>query len=127
MLLFISSFASAIVIATALFTALVDRPTGLRSWLLPAATSALFLAGSLVAVWVEGPMGFIKDMDASLWAVQIWVDLMLGFAVAFTAMLAEARRLDMAPFRWALLLCVLGAIGLLAMQARLLYLRARAS
>jgi len=126
MLLFITALSSAAVIATALYSALVDRPTGEGLWRLPAATSAVFLAGSLIAVWVEGPMGFIKDMDASLWAGQIWVDLMLGFAVAFTAMLPEARRLGMAPLRWALLLCISGAIGLLAMQARVLYLRARA-
>ncbi|WP_412562480.1 hypothetical protein [Thalassobius sp. MITS945101] len=126
MLLFITALSSAAVIATALYSALVDRPTGQGLWRLPAATSAVFLAGSLIAVWGEGPTGFIKDMDASLWAGQIWVDLMLGFAVAFTAMLPEARRLGMAPLRWALLLCISGAIGLLAMQARVLYLRARA-
>lgn len=126
MLLFITALSSAAVIATALYSALVDRPTSQGLWRLPAATSAVFLAGSLIAVWVEGPLGFVNHMDSSLWTAQIWVDLMLGFAVAFTAMLPEARRLGMAPLRWALLLCISGAIGLLAMQARVLYLRARA-
>lgn len=126
MLLFITALSSVLVVAVALYSAITDRATPPGMWRIPAATSALFLAGSLVAVWVEGPVGFIQHMDTTLWTAQIWVDLMLGFAVAFTAMLPEARRLGMAPLNWALLLCVSGSIGLLAMQARLLYLRAHA-
>lgn len=93
------------------------------AWLLPAALAVLFFLGSLAAVWKEGPLGFWTEHTRNLWGTQIWFDLLLAAAMAWTLLAAPARKHRMALPVWLLLVLVSGSIGLLAMAARILYLR----
>jgi hypothetical protein len=92
------------------------------AWLLPAALAVLFFLGSLAAVWKEGLLGFWTEHTRNLWGTQIWFDLLLAAALAWTLLAAPARKHRMALPAWLLLVLVSGSIGLLAMAARILYL-----
>lgn len=93
------------------------------AWVVPAAASLLFLALSAAAVAAEGPLGFWSVHTQSLWGNQVWVDLLLAASVGFTALAPRARALRMRPMRWCVLVLCTGSIGLLAMAARVLFLR----
>ncbi|MBN8493806.1 MAG: hypothetical protein J0M00_20545, partial [Burkholderiales bacterium] len=89
--------------------------------------SLLFLAFSLWAVWREGPVGFWAEHTRNLWGQQIWFDLLLAAGTAWAALLPQARAAGMRPGFWLLAVVCSGSIGLLAMLARLLYLRERSA
>lgn len=94
-------------------------------WTLPAGLSAAFLAWSLLAVGVEGPLGFWTEHTRNIWGNQIWCDLLLAAGSAWVLVLPRARAVGMAPLPWLLLVFGTGSIGLLAMLARLFQLEAR--
>jgi uncharacterized membrane protein len=95
-------------------------------WIVPAVLSGAFLGFSLLAVWYEGPIGFWRVHSVSLWGNQVWFDLLLAVAIAWTLILPRARAAGMRPAPWVLLVVASGCIGLLAMPARLWSLEQRA-
>lgn len=95
-------------------------------WWLPAILSGLFAAWTLYAVLGAGVTGFWDEHVNGLWGNQVWFDLLLAAGVALTFMVPEARRLGMRPLPWVILVVCTGSIGLLAMTARVMVLRARA-
>lgn len=116
-------------LATAAFVlglALRTRPLGPQAWIAVATTCAAFTGWSLYAIATGGPFGFWVEHTRNAWGVQIWFDLLLAATCALIFMVPEARRLGMIPLPWVALVLCSGAIGLLAMLARILYLRHRA-
>lgn len=101
-----------------------DRPTA--PWWAPAALSVAFLAFSLHAMASTGPLGFWTEHTRNAWGNQIWFDLLLAIGIAWTLILPEARALGMRPLPWLALVLATGCIGLLAMLARLTWLREHA-
>jgi hypothetical protein len=97
------------------------------SWIIPALICAAFLAWTLFAVVSEGPLGFWAIHTGSAWANQVWFDLLIGIAVAWTVLLPKARRLGLRPLPWAVLILCTGCIGLTAMFARILWLEQNAT
>jgi hypothetical protein len=104
-----------------------EAPPPKGAWRAAAGLSLLFLAFSLVAVVSEGPFGFWTEHTRNLWGQQIWFDLLLAAGTAWAALLPQARALGMRPWLWLLAVVCTGSIGLLAMLARLLYLRERSA
>lgn len=93
------------------------------SWALSAGAAALFLVFSLVTVALEGPVGFWVEHTRNLWGNQIWFDLLLAAAVTWGCVWPQARRLGMRPWPWLLLIVCTGSFGLLALVARVHWLR----
>lgn len=123
----IPALAAAAALLAGLVLATFD-PTRLRgAWVVPAAASLLFAAFSAVAVALEGPVGFWPVHTANLWGNQVWIDLLIAALVGFAALAPTARTLRMRPLSWLLLTLATGSIGLLAMAARVLFLRERAA
>lgn len=104
--------------------ALRTGPAGPRLWLLPAALSGALLVFSLVTVTSEGPLALWIAHTESLWANQIWFDLLLAVGTAWALIVPRGRALGMRPLPWLALIAATGSIGLLAMAARMLYLEA---
>jgi hypothetical protein len=116
-------------LATAAFVlslALRARPLGPQAWIAAATICAAFAGWSLYAIATGGPFGFWIEHTRNAWGVQIWFDLLLAATCALIFMVPEARRLGMIPLPWVALVLCSGAIGLMAMLARILYLRHRA-
>jgi hypothetical protein len=114
-------------VITGLVVASVDLTRRRGLWIVPAAGSALFLLFSVVAVVSEGPTGFWPEHTRNLWGNQIWLDLLLCATVGFTGLAPRARALGMRLVPWFILVASTGAIGLLAMSARFLFLRDHAA
>lgn len=94
-------------------------------WMFPAAASLAFLLFSLHAIAAEGMLGFWTEHTRNLWGNQIWLDLLLAVGIAWFFVVPQAKALGMRPAPWLALIVCTGCIGLLAMTARLLYLRDR--
>lgn len=94
-------------------------------WLFPATASLVFLLFSLYAISVEGVFGFWTEHTRNFLANQIWMDLLLAVGIAWFFVVPQAKALGMRPLPWLVLIASTGSIGLLAMTARLLYLRDR--
>jgi hypothetical protein len=94
-----------------------------HEWVLPAGLSVAFLAFSVVAVIVEGPVGFWELHTQNLWGNQIWFDLLLAAGIGWSVMLPRVKAAGMRPLPWLLFVVLTGSVGLLAMVARLSYLR----
>lgn len=115
-------------LATAAFVlthALRPRPLGPSAWIGAAALCAAFAGWSLHAILTGGAFGFWVEHTRNAWGVQIWFDLLLAAGCALVFMVPEARQVGMRPLPWVVLVLCSGAIGLLAMLARILYLRDR--
>lgn len=102
-----------------------DGVPGPNSWLLPAALSAGFLLFTLYGLATEGLVQFWINHTTTVTGNQVWFDLLLAIAIAFTFMAPEARRLGMQPAPWLVAICLTGCIAGLAMLARILWLKAR--
>ncbi len=116
-------------LATATFVlalALRPHPLGPDAWIGAAILCAAFSGWSLFAILTGGPLGFWVEHTRNAWGVQIWFDLLLAASCALVVMVPQARGLGMRPLPWVVLVICSGAIGLLAMLARILYLKARA-
>lgn len=116
------------IVAAVLFlsaaVAAVHRPT--VKWVLPAITSLTFLAWSAHAMIVGGQTGFWVEHTRNAWGNQIWFDLLIGVAVAWTLLVPRAKAVGMPPWPWLALVAATGGIGLTAMFARCCYLESRA-
>ncbi|HSO47544.1 MAG TPA: hypothetical protein VLQ68_06390 [Rhizobiaceae bacterium] len=93
------------------------------TWRIPAAFSFAFLAFSVYCVAVDGPTGFWPVHSQSAWGNQVWFDLLLAAGVSLAFLVPEARKHGMNPLPWVVLVILTGSIGLLAMVARILYLK----
>ncbi|MEL7106121.1 MAG: hypothetical protein AAGM21_09380 [Pseudomonadota bacterium] len=102
-----------------------DGTPGPNSWILPAVLSAGFLAFTLYGVAVEGLVQFWINHTNTITGNQVWLDLLLAISIAFTLMAPEARRLGMKPALWLVAICLTGCIAVLAMLARMFWLKAR--
>ena len=98
-------------------------PFSRAGWILPAALSVGFFAFSLVTVINEGLFSFWAEHIDTFWGNQIWFDLLLAVGIGWSWLLPEARRVGLKPWPWLLAVCLTGCIALLAMYARVLYLR----
>lgn len=96
------------------------------AWLLPALISVVFLAWTVMAVIVEGPLGFWTEHSRNLWGNQIWMDLLIAAGIGWTSLLPRAREAGMRPALWLVAVLCSGGIGLSAMLARLLQLEEQA-
>ncbi len=93
------------------------------NWRIPAALSFAFLAFSVYCVAVDGPTGFWPVHSRSAWGNQVWFDLLLAAGIALGVLVPEARKQGMNALPWVVLVILTGSIGLLAMVARILYLK----
>ena len=99
--------------------------THARTWMFPATLCVAFSAWTVYAVVNEGILVVAQEISRSLWSNQIFIDLLLAGGIALAFVVPEARRLGMKPLPWVLATAATGCIGLLAMLARLLFLKAR--
>lgn len=106
--------------------ALRSSPASPRLWLLPAALSGALLVFSLVTVASEGVFALWVAHTESLWANQIWFDLLLAIGTAWALIVPRARVLGMRILPWLALIAATGSIGLLVMVARRMYLETAA-
>lgn len=117
------SLALAGFVVAALAIATRARPANGKTWLIPASLSLAYLLFSLVAVVSEGPLGFWDVHSQTLWGNQVWLDLLFAIGIAWSFVVPEAKALGMRPLPWLVAILLSGCIGLLAMVARVLYLR----
>ena len=106
------------------------RPNAIRpanAWVLPATLCVAFSLWTGYALVNEGIIAIWHDISRSLWSNQIFIDLLLAAGIALAFLVPEARRLSMKPVPWVIAVAATGCIALLAMLARVLYLRARAT
>ncbi|MDE0692310.1 MAG: hypothetical protein OXI55_08730 [Gammaproteobacteria bacterium] len=96
-----------------------------RAWMFPATTCVAFLAWTLYALANDGLVAIWQEISRSLWSNQIFIDLLIAAAIALAFLVPEARRLGMKPLPWVIATAATGCIALLAMLARMLFLRAR--
>jgi hypothetical protein len=99
------------------------QPSRSYDWLIPASLALGFLGFSLWTIWQEGPLGFWPNHIQNLWGNQVWIDLLCALGVGLWFLVPAARQVAMRPLPWVLLVFISGTIGLLAMLARILYLR----
>ena len=59
--------------------------------------------------------------------MQIWFDLLCAIGIGWALLAPRARAAGIVPWPWLALTLALGSIGLLAMQARVLYRESAAS
>lgn len=95
------------------------------AWMFPATICVAFLAWTLVALASDGLVAIWQEISRSLWSNQIFIDLLIAAAIALAFLVPEARRLGMKPLPWVIATAATGCIALLAMLARMLFLRAR--
>lgn len=96
------------------------------SWLVFALLGAGFAGWSVHAVVTEGPLGFWPEHIRNAWGNQIWFDLLLAAAIAWTVLVPRMRAAGMRPLPWLVLVVCTGSIGLCATVARCLFLESRA-
>ena len=115
-------------VAFAVTVAIVPRRGGAthrRAWMLPATLCVAFSAWTAYALVNEGIVAIWQEISGSLWSNQIFIDLLLAAGIALAFVTPEARRVGMKPLPWVVATAATGCIALLAMLARVLFLRAR--
>ncbi len=118
--------ASVAAVIAALLLTTISPTARLRSWWVPAGLCAGFAALTAYAIAVDGLFGFWAVHVENFWGNQVWIDLLLAISIAWFALIDEIKRQGMHPLPWLLLVCCSGCIGMLAMVARLNYLRENA-
>lgn len=96
-------------------------------WRVPLVVSVLFLGWSLYTVASEGLTGFWAEHTRNAWGNQIWFDLLIAIAIAWSLIVPRAKAVRMQIWPWLLLITTTGCIGLSAMYARCLYLESRSA
>ena len=110
-------------VAFLVYTVWASSSPGL--WPFPALLSLGFALWTFHAVSVEGLTGFWAEHVRNAWSNQIWFDLLIGLATAWTLLLPRARAAGMPVLLWLLIILCTGGIGLMAMVARCLFLEGR--
>ena len=95
------------------------------SWKVPAAAAFPFLLWSIFTVAHEGMAGVWREHTRNAWGNQIWLDLLIAIAIAWSVLLPRARAAGMRTWPWLVLILSTGCIGLAAMFARCRYLESR--
>ncbi len=85
-----------------------------------------FAAFTAVAIWLEGPMGFIPNHTSNLLGVQVWYDLVMSVGIALFFILPRARAVGMNSLPWIIFVGLTASIGLFAMAARVFWLEQQA-
>lgn len=80
-----------------------------------------------VDIFAEGPIGFWTEHTRNKWGNQIWFDLLLAVGAAWSLIVPQAKQADMRTPAWLFAIVCTGSIGLLAIVARLNYLRLKES
>lgn len=96
-----------------------------NAWMFSATLCVAFVAWTLYALANEGFIAIWQEISRSLWSNQIFIDLLLAVGIALAFLVPEARRLGMKPLPWVVATAATGCIALLAMHARVLFLRSR--
>lgn len=120
--------AIAALIGLALFLYIYTTRGGQRmanAWMFPAALSLAFAIFSLVTIARDGIVPVWVNHTTNLWGNQVWFDLLIGFGISWVFLATQGRRLGMSQIPWIIALFATGNVGLLAMLARVLYLRDR--
>ena len=94
-------------------------------WQVFALLGAGFAGWSVNAVVTEGPLGFWPEHIRNAWGNQIWFDLLLAAAIAWTVLVPRLRAAGMHPLPWLVFVVCTGSIGLCATVARCLFLESR--
>ncbi|MFS8065130.1 MAG: hypothetical protein ACMG6S_02040 [Byssovorax sp.] len=94
-------------------------------WILPAVASVAFFSFTVSVMLAEGPFGFVTEHTRNGWGNQIGIDLFTSATLALCFAAPLARRHGVRLWPWILLTIATGSIGLLALQARILYARSR--
>jgi hypothetical protein len=123
---FLYQFAGGAVIALIVVVYLALARPARDSASLAAAVLGGFVGFTAVAIWAEGPLGFLNVHIAGLWGVQVWYDLVISLAVALLFVAPRARAVGVRVPLYALATGLLGSIGLLALVARTFWLETRA-
>lgn len=116
-----NAFLAALVFIALLVTALRKAPP----WQVFALLSAGFGAWSVYAVATEGLLGFWPEHIRNAWGNQIWFDLLLAAAIAWTLLVPRIRAVGMLPLPWLIFVVCTGSIGICATMARCLFLESR--
>lgn len=119
-------YAGLAVLATGLFMVLrtARGPIAARHvWIAPASLSAAFLLFSVSTIAKEGIAPVWINHTQNFWGNQVWFDLLIGLTVTWVLILPEAERLGMRRWPWLAAVLATANIALLAMLARVLYLR----
>lgn len=111
----------------ALYLAFDKNAVKRNIWIFPAILSIAFAVLTVVAFVYTGPLGFWHLHVADWWGNQVWIDLLLAVAIALFFVIPQARTLGMNVLPWVIFTIITGCIGLLAMTARVLYLRDKAN
>lgn len=119
----VAAFAGAFAFVVFALSLAVSPSPKAGMWRIPAAISFAFLVFSVYCVASEGPTGFWPIHSRSAWGNQVWFDLLLAASVSLAFLVPEARKQGMNPLPWVVLVVLTGSIGLLAMAARISYLK----
>jgi len=104
----------------------MGREPGPHDWWLPALGSVALLLWTVHCLIDAGLLAILPVITSSAWSNQVWFDLLLAICAALAFLIPEARRLNMYVWLWLIIVAASGSIGLLAMMARVCYLRASA-
>ena len=120
----LSAIAALIALAVFVFVYTGRNSAAVKSaWMFPAILSAAFLVFSLITLANEGFGSLWLNHTSNYWGNQVWFDLLIGFGISWVFLVTEGRRLGMNAWPWIIALAATGNIGLLAMLARILYLK----
>lgn len=91
-------------------------------WKVPAVVSVWFWAFSIYTLSQEGIAAFWYTHIRSLWANQVWYDLLYSISLFWFALIPRAKAVGMPLCPWLFYICATASIGGLHMYARILYL-----
>jgi hypothetical protein len=101
----------------------MDRRARSHDWWVPALGSVALLLWTVHCLTDAGFSALLPAITSGAWSNQIWFDLLLAICAALAFLIPEARRLNMHVWLWLMIVAASGSIGLLAMMARVCYLR----
>jgi hypothetical protein len=95
------------------------------AWLVPAAAAVPLAGLAGLALAEAGLVGLRPLLTGSPWGLLIWLDRLASATAAFFLLQNRARAAGMKSEVWVLAVIFTGAVGLLAMLARTVYLEGR--
>ena len=96
------------------------------AWLVPVVVAVPAAAWSGVAIYQADLFGFWALLTSSAWGLQVWFDRLLTLVAAFFMLQNRARAAGIKSEVWVIVVLFTGAVGLLLMLARTLYLERQA-
>ncbi|KGE02996.1 hypothetical protein [Pseudohaliea rubra] len=92
------------------------------AWLVPLAVALPLAAWGGVAIYREELSGFWPLLTGSAWGLHAWFDRLMLLAAGFFLLQNRARAAGMKSEVWVIAVMFTGAVGLLLMLARTVYL-----